>query len=109
MSWRNGHRDLTVVADHDRDPAVAWPKQGHDAATLEAFHDELGHQHCGQLEAVSLDIGGADTKATDAKAPSARQCVDPIHLLKLANEATDKTRRQARNLHRDLGPGPRGG
>jgi transposase len=48
-------------------------------------------------------MGGAYKTATDAKAPNARQCVDPFHLVKLANEAIDKTRRWAWNVHRDLG------
>jgi transposase len=93
-----------VVADHDRDGAVVWAKEGRDAATLEAFYDELGDERCAALEAVSLDMGGAYKKATDARAGHARQCVDPFHLVKLANEAVDKTRRWAWNLHRDLGP-----
>ena len=48
-------------------------------------------------------MGGAYKTATDAKAPNARQCVDPFHLVKLANEAIDKTRRWAWNVHRDVG------
>jgi transposase len=105
VSYRKGHRYLTVVADHDRDGAVVWAKEGRDAKTLEAFYDELGDQRCAQLEAVSLDMGGAYKKATDARAGQARQCVDPFHLVKLANEAVDKTRRWAWNLHRGFGLG----
>jgi transposase len=100
VSWRKGHRYLTVVADHDRDGAVVWAKEGRDAKTLEAFYDELGEPRCAQLQAVSLDMGGAYKKATDAKAADARQCVDPFHLVKLANEAVDKTRRWSWNRHR---------
>ena len=51
-------------------------------------------------------MGGAYQTATDAKAGQARQCVDPFHLIALANGAIDKTRRWAWNLHRDLGLGP---
>jgi transposase len=105
VSYRKGHRYLTVVADHDRDGAVVWAKEGRDAKTLEAFYDELGDQRCAQLEAVSLDMGGAYKKATDARAGQARQCVDPFHLVKLANEAVDKARRWAWNLHRGFGLG----
>ena len=43
-----------------------------------------------RLEAISLDMGGAYKSATDAKAPHVTQCVDPFHLVKLANEAVDK-------------------
>ena len=103
VSFRKGHRYLTVVADHDRDGAVVWAAEGKDAKTLEAFYDELGEARCAQLQAVSLDMGGAYKTATDAKAGGARQCVDPFHLVKLANEAIDKTRRWAWNVHRDLG------
>jgi transposase len=93
VSWRKGHRYLTVVADHDRDGAVVWAAEGKNAKTLEAFYDELGAAGCAQLQAVSLDMGGAYKKATDTKAGQARQCVDPFHVVKLANEAVDKTRR----------------
>lgn len=93
VSWRKGHRYLTVVADHDRDGMVVWAGAGKDHKTLERFYDELGEPGCAQLQAVSLDMGRAYQKATDNKAPQARQCVDPFHLVKLANEAVDKTRR----------------
>jgi transposase len=101
VSYRKGHRFLTVVADHDRDGAVIWAGEGKNAATLERFYDELGEQGCARLEAVSLDLGAAFKKATDSRAPQARQCVDPFHLVALANEAINKARRWAWNLERD--------
>lgn len=100
ISWRKGHRYLTIVADHDRDGAVIWAREGKNAKTLEAFYDELGEQGCAALEAVSLDMGGAYEKATNAHAPEARQCVDPFHVVKLANEAVNKARRDAWNQAR---------
>ena len=93
VSWRKGHRYLTVVADHDRDGIVVWAGEGKTHQTLERFYDELGEQGCKGLQAVSLDMGGAYKRATDNNAPQARQCVDPFHVVKLANEAVDKTRR----------------
>jgi transposase len=100
ISYRRGHQYITVVADHDRDGAVVWAGEGRDAKTLERFYDELGEERRARLVAVSLDMGGAYEKATRTKAPQARQCVDPFHLIKLANQAIDKTRRWAWNLHR---------
>jgi transposase len=44
VSYRKGHRYLTVVADHDRDGAVVWAGEGKSAATLEAFYDRLGEE-----------------------------------------------------------------
>jgi transposase len=101
VSYRKGHRYLTVVADHDRAGAVIWAGEGKSAATLEQFFDQLGEAGCAQLQAVSLDLGAAFKKATDAKAPQARQCVDPFHLIALANEAINKARRWAWNIERD--------
>jgi transposase len=101
VSYRKGHRFLTVVADHDRDGAVIWAGEGKNAATLEGFYDELGEERCARLQAVSLDLGAAFKKATDTKAPQARQCVDPFHLVALANEAVNTARRWAWNLERD--------
>src|SRR5271166_1734077 len=109
VSYRKGHRFLTVVADHDRQGAVVWAGEGKGAATLRDFYDTLGEERCRRLEAVSLDMGAAYKTATDAKAPDVRQCVDPFHLVQLANAAVDKSRRwawnEARRRHRtEKGP-----
>ena len=78
-----------------------WAAPGRDKATLEQFYDQLGEARSAQLQAVSMDLGAAFKKATDAKAPQARQCVDPFRLVALANEAISKARRWAWNLERD--------
>jgi transposase len=104
VSYRKGHRYLTVVADHNRAGAVAWVGEGRKAKTLEAFYDELGEEGCAALEAVSLDMGLAYATATTNRAPQARQCVDPFHVVKLANEAINKARRWAWNEERHKNP-----
>ena len=101
VSYRKGHRYLTVVADHDQAGRVVWAAEGKNAATLQAFYDELGEAGCTALEAVSMDLGAAFKKATDTHAPQARQCVDPFHLIALANEAINKARRWSWNRERD--------
>jgi transposase len=100
VAYRKGHRYLTVVADHDQDGRVVWAGEGRNHAVLEAFYDQLGEAGCAALQAISLDMGGAYQKATNRKAGHVRQCVDPFHVIKLANEAIDKTRRWAWNLAR---------
>ena len=108
ISYRKGHRYLTVVADHDRADAVVWVGEGHngasgkDAATLGRFYEQLGPERCEQLEAVTLDLGGAYAKATRTYAPDAVQAADPFHVIALANKAVDESRRWAWNLHRTL-------
>jgi transposase len=100
VSYRKGHRFLTVVADHDQGGRVVWAAEGRNSKVLEAFYDELGEAGCAGLQAISLDLGGAYQKATNSKAPHVRQCADPFHVIKLANEAIDKTRRVAWNQAR---------
>ena len=52
-------------------------------------------------------MGGAYATATRNKAPQARQCVDPFHVVKLANAAIDTARRQAWNVERRTNPAPK--
>lgn len=75
VSWRKGHRYLTVVADHYRGGAAIWAGEGRDNTVLELLHDELGPDGCTALEAVSLDMGGAYEKSTNLKTAQAHQCV----------------------------------
>jgi transposase len=100
VSYRKGHRYLTVVADHDREGRIVWAEAGKSAATLAAFFDELGPERVAKLEAISLDMGIAFQNAVNEKAPHVRQCVDPFHLIWLANDAINQARRWAWNEER---------
>jgi transposase len=104
VSYRKGHRYLTVVADHEREGRVVWARAGKNAATLEAFFDEIGSERVAKLEAISLDMGIAFQNAVNRNAPHVRQCVDPFHLVALANEAINQARRWAWNEERRLLP-----
>ena len=53
VSYRKGHRYLTVVADHDREGAVVWVAEGKDHSVLETFYDELGDERTQKLEVVT--------------------------------------------------------
>jgi transposase len=107
VSYRKGHRYLTVVADHDRDGAVVWADEGRDAATLTRFFDALGPERTKELEAISTDMGAGYARAiADQQAAGdliARVCIDPFHVVKLANEAIDACRRWAWNEARRQG------
>jgi transposase len=69
VSYRKGHRYLTVVADHDRAGAVVWVGEGMSSATLERFYDTLGATRAARLQAASMDLHGAYAKVTRARAP----------------------------------------
>jgi transposase len=95
LAYKPGLNFLTVVADHDRSGAVVWAAVGKKQGVLEAFYDELGPERVARLEAVSMDMARWYKAATDAKAPHVTQCVDPFHVVKLANDAIKKTRMSA--------------
>ena len=88
ISYKRGHRYLTVVANHDTGKVV-WVGVGRSVETMEAFYDQLGEQRCGQLEAVTMDGGKAYIGATRKKAPDATVCFDAFHVIKWTNEALD--------------------
>ena len=88
VSYKKGHKYLTVVVDHDR-RRVVWIGEGKSAETLGAFYDELGPQRCEGLEFVTMDGGSAYRLATTEHAPQAVICMDPFHVMKWAGEALD--------------------
>lgn len=60
-------------------------------------------EHAGQLEAVSLDMGHGYAAAARWHAPQAVQCIDPYHVVALANKALDEVRRGYWNELRQSG------
>jgi transposase len=96
ISYKHGHRYLSVVVDHDSGDVV-WAAEGKQAATLDGFYAALGPQRCAQLEAVTMDLGQAYRSATQHAAPQARICGDTFHLFKLLGETIEAVRR--RTLH----------
>ncbi len=96
ISYKRGHKYLTVVVDHDTRRLV-WAAPGRDAATLGRFFDALGPARSAALTHVSAD--GADwiSRLVAARAPQAVRCADPFHVIKWVTEALDEVRRQAWN------------
>jgi len=96
ISYKRGHKYLTVVVDHDSGRLV-WAAPGRDKATLGSFFDALGEERCAQITHVSAD--GADWIATvvAARCLNAVRCADPFHVVKWATDALDEVRRAAWN------------
>jgi transposase len=92
VSYRKGHRYLTIVVCHDSG-RIVWAAPGRSAPTLEAFFDLLGEQRLARIEAVSLDMIGSWTEAVRKRLPQAAICTDPFHVIKLAGDALDTLRR----------------
>jgi transposase len=96
ISYKRGHRYLTVVVDHDTGRLV-WAAPGRDKATLGSFFDALGEKRCAGITHVSAD--GADwiSDVVADRCPVAVGCADPFHIVKWAADALDEVRRQAWN------------
>lgn len=93
FSYRKRHRYITIVVDHDR-RRVVWAARGNGADTLDAFFDELGEERTAALETVTIDMAAGYIKSIEAKAPSAQIVFDLFHVLKLASDALEETRRE---------------
>ena len=92
ISYKRGHRYLTVVVDHDSRRLV-WAAPGRDKATLNTFFDELGPDRCAAITHVSADAADWVADVVAARCPAAVQCADAFHIVKWATEALDEVRR----------------
>ena len=96
ISYKRGHRYLTVVVDHDSGRLV-WATPGRDDAALERFFDQLGAERAAQITHVSADMAEWIARPVAAKAPHAVRCADPFHVVAWATKALDVERRRAWN------------
>jgi transposase len=96
VSYRKGHRYLTVVVDHDSG-RLLWASQGHDEATLRKFFDELGAERAARIRLVSADAAGWIPNVVRERCPNATQCMDPFHVVQWATRALDEVRRSVWN------------
>ena len=102
ISYKRGHRYLTVVVDHDSGRLV-WAAKGHDKATLEGFFDLLGEPRCARIQLVSCDAAEWIGEVVAARCENATVCLDAFHLVKWVTEALDQVRRDTWNDARRAG------
>ena len=109
ISYKKGHRYLTVVVDHDSRRLI-WAAAGRDKPTLRRFFDLLGPERCAQVTHVSADAADWIADVVAERCPGAVRCADAFHVVAWATEALDEVRRQAWNDARALARGePRRG
>jgi len=101
ISYKKGHRYLTVVVDHDARKLI-WAAPGRDKATLRRFFDELGPERCKLITHVSADAADWIAAVVAERCPDAVQCADAFHVVAWATEALDELRRQVWNEARAL-------
>jgi transposase len=97
ISYRRGQRYLTSVVDHQAG-AIVWCAPGRNAQALQAFFDLLGERKS-SIRAVSIDMSGGYEKAIREEIPGAEVCFDPFHVVRLAQRAVDRVRRDEWNAH----------
>ncbi len=106
ISYKKGHKYLTVVVDHDTGRLV-WAAPGRDKATLNGFFDALaasgehaGEDRCGMITHVSADGAEWIAAVVTRRCPNAVRCADPFHVVKWATDALDEVRRDVWNTVR---------
>ena len=102
ISYKRGHKYLTVVVCHDTGRLV-WAAPGKDQATLRGFFDALeasGEGRCAEITHVSADGATWIAQVVTERCENAVRCADPFHVVKWATDALDEVRREAWNAAR---------
>lgn len=85
ISYKRGHKYLTVVADHDTG-RVVWVSLDRNKAALDEFFDALGAERRAALQAITLDGSAVYRPVVEERASHATVCLDPFHVIKWCNE-----------------------
>lgn len=102
ISYKRGHRYLTVVVDHDSG-VLLWAHDGRNQKTLEKFFDRLGEERCAKITLVSADAAEWISNVVHARCKNAELCMDPFHTVQWATKALDEVRREVWNAARKNG------
>lgn len=102
ISYKRGHRYLTIVVDHDSGHLI-WAAVGRDKATLRGFFDLLGEDRSREIEVVSADGAGWIGDVVAERCPNATLVIDAFHVVSWATEALDEVRREVWNEARRQG------
>jgi transposase len=93
VSYRRGHKYLTVVVDHDT-RRLLWIAEGRDSSVLGRFFQLLGPHRCAAITLVTADGAEWIFSAVSRYCPAARICLDPFHVVMWAGKALDAVRVQ---------------
>ena len=102
ISYKRGHRYLTVVVDHESGRLV-WAAVGRDNATLQSFFDLLGDERCAAIRVVTADGATWIGDVVKKRLKNAVLCIDSFHVCQWASDALDEVRREVWNQARNKG------
>ena len=106
VSYRKGHRYLTVVVDHDSG-RLLWAQPGRDEKTLRTFFEAIGEKRRAAIQLVSADAAPWIRSVVREQCPNASLCIDPFHVVSWATNALDEVRRELWNDLRRRGEAER--
>ena len=98
VSYRKGHRYLTIITDIKRKRVIAVEK-GRDSAALRRFFRRFGKERLAAVREAVIDMHDPYLKAIREAMPQATIVYDRFHLMKLLNRSLDDLRRR---IQRDL-------
>jgi transposase len=93
IAYRQGHRYLTCVVDHDTGRLV-WAHEGRNKDTLRVFFRDLGESRSAVLTHVSADGAEWIHAVVREHTPQAVLCLDPYHVVAWVTKALDRVRRR---------------
>jgi transposase len=103
VSYKSGHRYLTLVTDLDRH-RVIYVTHGNDGRAIGRFLTWLGPKRSAQIKVVVTDIHDPYLKVLRKRLPKAALVFDHFHVSKLVHDALDEIRRR---IQRNLSPAGR--
>lgn len=92
VSYRKGHRYLTVVVDHDSG-RLLWAQPGRSEKTLRQFFRAFGSARSRRVTLVSADAAPWIANVVAECCPNATLCIDPFHVVMWVTKALDEVRR----------------
>lgn len=94
VSYRKGHKYVTVVYDLDRS-RVVWIGPGKARTTIDKFFNEmLSDYQKGRIEWACCDMSETYIGAITDHCPNAKLVLDRFHIAKALNNAMDEVRKQ---------------
>jgi transposase len=94
LSWRKGHKYLTMVYQLDHGcRRLLHISRDRTASSFHAFFDMLGEQRTAQLRFVASDMWAAFRQVVRQRCSGAIHLLDRFHVMQLMGKAIDLTRR----------------
>lgn len=99
-AFAKGHSYVSMIYDLDNSTVEAI-YEGRDTDAAIACFSQLSEDQIKSIEAIAMELSSAYVKAAKQVIPLAEEKIvhDPFHVMKMANEALDKVRKQE---HRKL-------